>query len=226
MNEPIGLSEIFKSAGTIYKTNFRLYLSLSLLFAVTTVAISKILGVQNSNDPSAFIYMIISTLISSWFSISLIYASVFLLQGKNISFSQALRMPRERYISYLLVNAMLILLVMCGFFLFIIPGIYFAVVYNFASTLTVLEKTDFKTSFVKSMSLVKGYFFPILGFFGVVVVCVFFPEIAATPIKGANPSMGLAISRIISTLVVPFIMIAQVALFLRMTEIKKDQYLA
>ncbi len=221
MNEPIGVTQIFKTAVELYKRNFKIFISISLLFAVTTVGLSKVLNVQNNGGPAEFIFFLLSTIVSSWFSMALMYTSVFLLQGKKVDFTQVLRLPQERYFYYLIVNGILVVMVMCGLFLFIVPGIYLAIIYNFSSTLCVLEKTDLRTSFLKSTFLVKGYFFNILGFFMIIAALVFTPEMLIMPLKENNPSIALAIGRILATLVLPVVMISQVGLYLRMTELKK-----
>lgn len=223
--EPLRVSELLRSSLEIYRRNLRLFISISLLLAISIVALLRIFGTIHPESFKGFVFMTCSTLLSSWFSMAMMYAAILLLKGRKIDFKQALRMPRERYFHYVTVNAALFVLVICGAFLFVLPGIYLGVLYNFASTVTVFENTDLKASFLKSAYLVKGYFFNILGFFAIVVMLALLPDVLTTPIKESNPSLALTISRILSTLVIPFIIIAQMALYLRMQELKSSNHL-
>ncbi|MFT5387704.1 MAG: cytochrome b subunit of formate dehydrogenase, partial [Candidatus Omnitrophota bacterium] len=162
MNEIINVKEIFKTSFEIYKNNFQTFISISLIFAVIIVLLAQVSPVRGSG--LSFIFTTISMLISSWFSMALMYASAALLQKKNITWQEALMLPKERFRMYVIVNAALFLLIISGFLLFIVPGVYLAVVYNFTSTITVLEKTEFKESFMRSAALVKGRFIQIMGF--------------------------------------------------------------
>lgn len=226
MNEPIKVLELFKSTAAIYKNNFRLFISMSLIYVLIIVALAKFIGPYNSENIQGFVSLMLSTLVSSWFSMAMMFTSMFLLKGRPIDFNQAMQLPRERYVSYITVNAAFFILVLCGFFLFVFPGIYLGVLYGFAATVTVFEKTDMKASFLKSAYLVKGYFINILGFLAIIAALALLPDVLTIPLRVHNPQLAFTLSRIFSTLIIPFVLIAQIALYLRMIDLKKNQFMA
>jgi hypothetical protein len=221
MNEIINVKEIFKTSFEIYKNNFQTFISISLIFAVIIVLLAQVSPVRGSG--LSFIFTTISMLISSWFSMALMYASAALLQKKNITWQEALMLPKERFRMYVIVNAALFLLIISGFLLFIVPGVYLAVVYNFTSTITVLEKTEFKESFMRSAALVKGRFIQIMGFLALIVALAMVPEVVNALLKPTSPSLAQAINRVLTTVILPFFMIAQIQLYFCVSRFKSTE---
>lgn len=221
MNEIINVKEIFKTSFEIYKNNFQTFISISLIFAVIIVLLAQVSPVRGSG--LSFIFTTISMLISSWFSMALMYASAALLQKKNITWQEALMLPKERFRMYVIVNAALFLLIISGFLLFIVPGVYLAVVYNFTSTITVLEKTEFKESFMRSAALVKGRFIQIMGFLALIVALAMVPEVVNALLKPTSPSLALTINRVLTTVILPFFMIAQIQLYFCVSRFKSTE---
>lgn len=101
------------------------------------------------------------TLWSVWGTVAL-YLYI-LRRGKIATVWRAYADGRAYYVRYLWVGILVGLAVIGGALLFLIPGIYLAVIFSFAPFIILAERTGVKKAFWRSNQLVSGYWWPVVG---------------------------------------------------------------
>mgnify|MGYP007088253054 CR=1 FL=1 len=85
--------------------------------------------------------------------------------GHNFSFSDVVSMPTKNTWTYLVVSILFGILVVIGFILLIIPGIYFLLRYHFAPTLVVDKGMGVMEAFRKSSEMTLNRKWQLLGIY-------------------------------------------------------------
>jgi hypothetical protein len=84
-------------------------------------------------------------------------------EGKPNTLKEALSYSLSHFMFYFLISLVVGILVLVGFILLLIPGIYALIVLSLVPVVFVLEDKHSFDAIVRSRELVKGYFWPVLG---------------------------------------------------------------
>lgn len=94
---------------------------------------------SESSNPLMLIGTIASNLLSVFFTIAMIKFSLKLVDGKTVEYQDIFNVKAEEFTRYLLGSIIYGIIVFVGFILLVIPGIYFAIKYQYFSYL-ILDK--------------------------------------------------------------------------------------
>ncbi len=83
--------------------------------------------------------------------------------GKPTGLGESFGFALSRFVSLVLANLLVGLILMAGFFMCIIPGIFFMVTFAFVAQVVVLEKLGPSDGLSRSWSLTQGYRWRVLG---------------------------------------------------------------
>ncbi|HLF17288.1 MAG TPA: hypothetical protein VI749_00130 [Candidatus Omnitrophota bacterium] len=213
-DNPIFLSQVLRSALQRYQQAFQLFVTVSLVYAILGEVGGLILSrLTLKNEELLFFKAVINILLASWASIAIIHASSQLVQGKAVTFDQALSVARRKYALYLAVYLTLLFIMGFGFILFVLPGLYFATVFLFTDILVVVENAKFRSSFQWSARLVRPFFWKVLSYLFIVIGISLIPELIFQLGSKLYPSLGSGIHKVMAVLIMPYLMIAQVELY-------------
>lgn len=158
----IKITDLIKTGWDSYVHNFDKFL-LPIIIMLIIPVLS--LGFEYFNYYNIIIIILIvaiSIFISLWISIVLILITDKLYKKENFDVNQLYREAFSKIPSYLWVSVLVFLVVLGGFFLLIIPAILFAIWFEFAPYINVLENKNNKglQALRTSKSLVKGRWWP------------------------------------------------------------------
>lgn len=149
----IALSSLFKQSYSAFIGNVKTLLAIAAIPALLSVVVSYLEPDPQTVPSMTFIALMIITVIAS---LIMTVALIFAVAHKNISAKEAYlkSVPQLlRYIAYAIVSSVLILI---GFILLVIPGIWLTVCFAFGAYFLLLQGTSTKESLLASKALVKG----------------------------------------------------------------------
>lgn len=162
--------DIFKKSWQIFKGNY-LYLWKIVGWLLIPVILLGILAWVDARLGSSFvnysvsIYLALTALafvLGLWVNIVLARLIFHALQQTPVDRKSLTREAWRDTISYLWISILVGLIVMAGTFLFVVPGLIFAVWYSFALLIFVLEGAKGYEALKKSKILVSGRFWPVV----------------------------------------------------------------
>lgn len=162
--------DIFKKSWQICKGNY-LYLwkivgwllAPAILLSVLELIDAKIgLSFVNYSVPIYLALTAVAFVLGLWVNIVLARLIFHAFQQTPVDRKLLTREAWRDTISYLWVSILVGLIVLAGMFLFIVPGLIFAVWYSFALLIFVLEGTKGYEALKKSKALVSGRFWPVV----------------------------------------------------------------
>jgi uncharacterized membrane protein len=166
MNEKhtFSISEALAYGWHTFFANIGFFVILLLVIFGINVAIGVISAVLK-HGPVFFIGIIqlVSAIVSLVISLGIIKIMLAIIDGKTIEVSMLWSISVKQIISYLIASIMYGFLVIIGFILLIIPGIYFATKYAFISYVIVDEDLDPFTALKRSAELTQGNKMHVLG---------------------------------------------------------------
>ncbi len=198
----LGAFQLFKESLTIYKENFSIIGSLTLIFALVSLFFNFLPEIFKNLDPVLrlifnFLLFILLLIPNSWFQASLLD---FLKNKEKINIFEIYRRNINKIIPFLWVNLLVSFVIFGGFLFFLIPGIIYAL--WFAFSLYVLFNEDIRgvNALLKSREYVRGYWWKILWrfFFFFLIMFVFL-------IVTALLSMSIPFGYFVSMLVIIFL---------------------
>ncbi len=163
----LDVKDLLKRAWQIYKTRFLVFLGISILPIIFT----SLMSFYKSFSPLTIIFGIITILVSIWSGASLLYAVK--EREQKIGIKESFTKGWHKFIPYLWISFLVMLIVAGGSILFIIPGIIFAVWFNFATYVLISEDLKGTKALSRSKQLVKGKFKSVIWRFFVVGVISF-----------------------------------------------------
>ena len=148
---PILLSTILGKAFEHYKKEFQFFISVSLIYALLSEGGGFLIGkLSIPAEEQLFAKAFINIIIAGWASVVIIYSAYCLANNKRVIPLLALAVARNCYSRYLSVYLAMLIVVICGFFLFIVPGLYFMTLFLFVDILVVVENATFRQAFQRS----------------------------------------------------------------------------
>lgn len=178
-----GFKQLFIDSFNEYKKNYRLYLTIIILFFFIPSLISFILEIPlNANlaalgkDPTPeqvftaittsnvllplAIISIIAFLLNLFASSSLIYSSL----NNKYKFKDAMNGGKKYFFKYLVFNIVLIIFLILLYLALIIPGIIFSIFWILSPYVLINENKGIIDSLKQSKSLIKGKWWKTLGY--------------------------------------------------------------
>ncbi len=204
-------SEYMGRAITVYKENFLSLLNFSC--AASFPLIFRML-LQASSDPDIVtLGMLVGPLVFCgyvFFFLCLVFAAASFVQGQLLGAKEVMAYVWSRF--WRGVGAYLIfgVAVLGGVFLLVIPGVYCYTVLSFFSLAILLEDKGLWAAFKRSDDLVKGFFWPVLGANGIVVLAtlvLFVPLILGMKMMGATDSVLFVLLGVVGAVIAPIFVI-------------------
>ena len=185
----ISIIGTIKESAYLYFKNFPVLFAIKVITDIPILCFMYLTGFMTKNpENTVYTYMffveIAATLllaVAGWNASVIAFSSLY--EGKKTSISTAFLEGFKRYFRSLAVVLVYFMIIMGGFFLFIIPGFIFMVTYMFALPVAVLE--DVKTSPLKmSAALTKGNKWQLLTIYLLVYIFVCAPIFVIRFISG------------------------------------------
>jgi hypothetical protein len=158
MNEPrvlrpLGYGELFNEAFDLYKRNFLLFVGIGALVFVPYAFLSAITPEESVwAGLLGLIYFIPSMAATG--AVARAIADRYL--GKEVTIADAWRFMRGRLSAYLNTTFVAGLMIVGGFFLFIIPGIYLALCFSLLTGVMIVEEKYFRAAWKRCFELAAG----------------------------------------------------------------------
>ena len=209
-SQSVEVFTVLKDAFRTYRNFLTKFLGLGLIYGIFN-EISELVW-RRFSPQNIGVFILLNVFLTSWVAMAIIFTSSEICQGKTISLSEAFNKTRHRYFSFISVWLSTLMLVGIGVFLWIIPGIFVAVITIFTSLVTVLEETSYLESFRQSASLVRGYFWEVFLFLG----CIFLlMTVTVLPLGLSAEHIGITsrLLKIVGVFLGPFLILAQVKLY-------------
>lgn len=153
-------TDLIKEAYQVFKKNWKPFIILLFCQFLLQLIPSIILAINSSGQgPFAFVAIIISVitpLVNAITSFMLVSISIAIVQGKTIKSFQDYVAKMNRFLPYIWLNAVLGLIVLIGFLLFIIPGIIWTYKYLFAIYVQIDDSPGVRESLNTSAQITEG----------------------------------------------------------------------
>jgi uncharacterized membrane protein len=148
-------SELIKKGWGTTKSNYVILLKIALVFILVSIAFNAINIISNNQVGVVSITSLISSIIQTILEIGVIKIGLDIVDGKTPDFKD-LYSNYNRFIEFFLTSLIVGIIIVVGFILLIIPGIYFAVRYQFTPYIVVDKKLAYKKAWDTSAEMVKG----------------------------------------------------------------------
>ncbi len=191
----LDIGKILQTTINLIGKNFRLLLSIAL-FGQIFGLIAGILNASLANPLlllfKAALYLV-NMIVCIWATAALIKAAGEQYHNIPINFKEAFTRTKSLIWSFMGVSALYVLLIALGWLLFIIPGIYWGIIFCLAGTVLVLEKTNFIDAFKISKTLIRGHFWKVIFLFFIfsIIQSFFFGAILYFSLLYPQLQMGL-----------------------------------
>lgn len=154
MNQSFSIKSVILSNFDLVKKNLKFFVLLTL-GAWVVQFIPSYINSQITNPIAGFIVSLISWLVDTAVTIGLITISLKYLRSNNASFQDALA-HKDKYIKYLLGSIYYSVIVLVGIILLIVPGVIWALRYQFYGYLILDQGLSVKEALAKSKELTQG----------------------------------------------------------------------
>jgi hypothetical protein len=215
------IKEIIQKAAGLYKMYFPAFILLGIFLGFAN-EIGQTIAVFLKDQTQATT-LLTGLLLSSAVTMAAIHFSAGIYQGEDIGLKTAFARIGQKYLSFVSVTIVSAIAILFGFFLFIIPGIYLAVVLCFADVILVLrpEVIGFD-SLKESALLVQGVFRRVLICQFFIVALIIVPFGLAKGLVILNPSLSKLIIVLTTVFIIPFTNLTKVALYYAISDLKKQ----
>src|SRR6185503_11933688 len=120
----------------LYRQRIQFFLSISLVYAILDELVGiGLVQLKLKSEELIFLKVFFSIILVSWASIPIFFAASRLACGKTFLAAKAFSVARERYAIYLVVYVARLIILGCGFLLFVIPCLYFMTLFLFTGIL-------------------------------------------------------------------------------------------
>jgi hypothetical protein len=211
---PVNLPEVFNGAWQHYKAQAKFFISVSLVYALLSEGAGFLITrLSAQTQQQLFLKSVVNIVFACWASIAIIFAASCLARNRKFSVEHALALARQRYGLYLCVYLAMLGMVIFGFLLFVVPGLYFMTIFLFADILVVVDHVGFTQAFVRSARMVRPFFWKVFIYLFIIVGISLTPEVVYQLGMKMNLPSAIALQKVAAVLIMPFLMIAQVELF-------------
>ncbi len=162
-------SELLTSAKDMVMKRKELFFLLAALPAIIQLIGVVLLAVMPALAPLSILLMIASIIVTLLVTISMVKS----VADEGITdWKKVLTESKALFLPYLLTSILVVIVIMVGFVLFILPGIFLSIALGFYNYALILENKRGWDSAQRSKELVKGYWWAIFGrmfLFGLVI---------------------------------------------------------
>jgi len=177
MKTSFSISEELKKSLQIFKTQAWILVGLLVSFTIVTFTISifqpDVQVISDIYDVTFLSLFLLSLVLNSVFSLGYIKNAFQAMDGDEPQFS-AYGQESRKIIKYIEVNILSSLIIIIGFALFILPGIYLAIRLQFVNALIVDENLGVIDSLKRSWEITQGHevklFLVLLVFIGLILL--------------------------------------------------------
>lgn len=162
MNQTFSNKEIIKKSWGIVKSNLKIFIPILIIVWLLQMGLSSIQTISD-NTIITFLLSAISWIINTLITIGLISTFLKFANGEIFNFKSVLD-KKDKFIPYVIGTIYYSLIVFAGIILLIIPGIIWAIRYQFYSYLIIDKGMSPKEALVKSKEMTKGKTLKLLGF--------------------------------------------------------------
>ncbi len=166
----MAFGDIFSLSWNEYKSNFKLYSKLVLLFSFIPSLIYYAI-IQYYNFKTGYVQDIGLIVTSICLSVILLLITILTTIGilsssiyKVKDFSKVKLFLKKYYVKYILFNLVLFVFLLPLFLLLIVPGIIFAIFWSFGAVVLIAENKKARDALKRSHELVKGKWWTVLGY--------------------------------------------------------------
>lgn len=156
---------ILKESLSLYKDNFLLFFSISLI-GYALFLFGQSLAIFNiSFGWFESIIFLLGSILNFWAMVALILAVSKKHLNEDIDVKQSFVETKSKIGRFIGVTILGSLIFIAGSLLLVIPGMYWGTIFSLAGIVLVLENTAFFESFKRSKNLIQDSFWPIFGFY-------------------------------------------------------------
>ena len=145
--------ETIKTAGKLYLANWYPFLIIGLGFGILNELTNVIMSVFKTD--SLGIALVVNIFVSSFLTMAALNVSLQIVRQEKVNLGRAFSDIRGKYLLYISVSLLSAFAIVTGFFLLILPGIYFVTVFYFADLYVMMGKNTtmdaFKSLFFSSL---------------------------------------------------------------------------
>src|SRR5579859_8063292 len=160
-SESFSVFDVLGEGFAAFKKNFGALFVMALLSFVGLVLLKAVPAVFHSPAISG-IFSLINFIVGLVISVGWIMIGLNAIRGKEVSL-KVFQQPAGKILKYFLGSLLCNFIVFLGFFLFVIPGIYFALRYQFALTLIVDRDAGIADAFAMSAQMTKSVKWNLIG---------------------------------------------------------------
>ena len=169
MNQTFSNKEIVKKSWGIVKSNLKIFIPILIIVWLLQIGLSSIQTISD-NTIITLLLSAISWIINTLITIGLISTFLKFANGEIFNFKSVLD-KKDKFIPYVIGTIYYSLIVFAGIILLIIPGIIWAIRYQFYSYLIIDKGMSPKEALAKSKEMTKGKTLKLLGF-GIVLFLI------------------------------------------------------
>lgn len=218
--KPILIGKILKESFEFYKSNFGFLFLISLLISVFSFLNQLLAILKFSIGLVYFIVSIFDFVFIFWGSAALILGISKRLSNEEIDLKRSFLETGNKIWPLIIASIFYFLIAAAGCLFFLIPGIYFGIIFLFVGTVVVLENSDLFTSIKRSQQLIQGHFWSVFSL-SFLLVCLFLPILGLYVLNITNELETIMIG-FIFMLVMPYYNVVHVQLFLKLKQLKSE----
>jgi len=218
--KPIQIIPILKESLSFYKANFKLLFLISLLGSSITLIEQLLSIIKVPLGWFGSITMIVGMIVSFWAYIALIFAVFEKSNERGVNIKEAFTSTKNKIWRFAGISLFCFLLFVVGSLLFIVPGMYWGVIFALAGLVVVLEDAAFFESLKRSKVLIKGNFWPIF-FLSWILFFIFAPQFFIYK-SDISTVAKLLTSVFFSILFTPWWIVIDVSIYSRLKKSKSD----
>ncbi len=149
------ISDSFSKAWEAFKSHFADIMLAGIVVFFCSILIGVLGRLFFGSLPAQVIYRIVSAVLSAFLSIGLIKIGLGALRGGSTDLSQ-FQQPVSKAVKYVVASFMFSAVMLLGIICFIIPGVYFALRYQFVFVLIADKDVGILEAFAMSSQMTKG----------------------------------------------------------------------
>ena len=159
----VAISEILGKSWSIFKKNWKTIYILLALPLVLTIIQEMLYGLTDITGVSAFVVQVVFWLAQMIVSMGIIKAMLYIVRGKEVDVDTILS-TKGSILPFLFASILVSLIVLFGFVLLIIPGIYLAIKYMFVPYLLIDKELGAMESLKMSSEMTKDIKWSLFAF--------------------------------------------------------------
>ena len=210
--------ETIKTAGKLYLANWYPFLIIGLGFGILNELTNAMMSIFNTG--SFGIALVVNIFVSSFLTMAALNVSLQIVRQEKVNLGRAFSDIRGKYLLYISVSLLSAFAIVTGFFLLILPGIYFVTVFYFADLYVMMGKNTTMDAFKSSIHFVKGVFRQVFLCLLLIVCLILIPMAICQNIQSQHLLLSKILMLILSIFAAPFASLGKVVLHERVKKIK------